>query len=390
LRNIDDLDSCGNGDSWCLDRARDLLGQIRSRCAAPVVVGGPAFSLMPERLMTYLGADYGIVGESETSFPDLLAALERGEKPPALSMSRTFLAGDNFACPLHEKELVNYYLVHSGMLSLQSKRGCSFHCSYCSYRHLEGGCLRTRDPRSVVDEIREMQKNFGIKTFFFADAIFNDSEKHYLQLVEEMLRQNLDIRWCAFFRPQHLPREELSLLKRAGLYALEFGTDAASDTTLAGMNKNFDFAEVSAINRHCIAEELPSAHYVIFGGPGETAETVEEGLDNLNVLGNCVVFAFSGIRILPGTALFEQACLEGVLAPDEDLLYPVYYFSPKIEREWMNQRIEQAFLGRRDRIFPPERGQATLAVLQRFGHRGLLWDKLLTFRQQTDLKVLCS
>ncbi|MHB8707497.1 MAG: cobalamin-dependent protein, partial [Desulfuromonadales bacterium] len=78
LRNIDDLDSCSDSSSWCLDKVRDLLVQIRGCCAAPVVVGGPAFSLMPARLLAYLGADYGIVGEGEAAFPTLVAALERG------------------------------------------------------------------------------------------------------------------------------------------------------------------------------------------------------------------------------------------------------------------------------------------------------------------------
>lgn len=377
LRNIDDLDSCSDGSSWCLDKVRDLLVQIRGCCSAPVVVGGPAFSLMPARLLDYLGADYGIVGEGETAFPELVAALERGETPAKLFTARAFLNEDGFVRPLHDRKLVGYYLNSSGMLGVQSKRGCSHRCSYCSYSHLEGKCLRARDPRAVVEEIRLLQKDCGAEEVFFADAIFNDREKLYLPLVEEMLRQSLTIRWSAFFRPQNLPRPELALMKRAGLYALEFGTDAASDTTLAGMQKDFSFAEVAAVNRACLAEELPCAHYVIFGGPGETDATVEEGFRNLEDLGHCVVFAFSGIRLLPGTALLKQACAEGVVKPDVDLLHPGYYFSPSVERDAMNRRIELAFQGRRNRIFPPERGLAKLAVLRRFGQRGLLWDRLL-------------
>lgn len=381
LRNIDDLDSCSDGGSWCLDRVRELLLRIRGCCAVPVVVGGPAFSLMPERMLAYLGADYGIVGEGEAAFPSLVAALERGESPPPITRSEAFLDRRYFADPLHDRALVEYYLDRSGMLGLQSKRGCPHRCSYCSYNRLEGGILRARDSRAVAEEIRRLQRDFGVGTFFFTDAIFNDRDKLYLQLAEELLRQSLPIRWCAFFRPRNLPRQELALLKRAGLYALEFGTDAASDATLAGMCKDFDFAEVATINRDCIAEELPCAHYVIFGGPGETGESVEEGLANLEALGRCMVFAFSGIRLLPGTPLLRQACVEGVVTPDIDLLRPVYYFSPGVERTWMNQRIEQAFRGRRDRIFPPARGLAKLAVLKRFGQRGLLWDRLLATGQ---------
>lgn len=385
LRNIDDLNSCSDGSSWCLDKVRDLLAQIRVGCAAPVVVGGPAFSLMAERLLAYLGADYGIVGEGETAFPALVAALERGETPAKLFSARAFLGEDGFVSPLHDRKLAGYYLNSAGMLGVQSKRGCPHRCNYCSYGHLEGKCLRARDPRAVVEEIRLLQQDCGAQEVFFVDAIFNDRDKLYLPLVEEILRQSLTIRWSAFFRPQNLPRSELALMKRAGLYALEFGTDATSDPTLAGMQKDFSFIEVAAINRACLAEELPCAHYVIFGGPGETDASVEEGLRNLETLEHSVVFAFSGIRLLPGTPLLKQACAEGVVKPNVDLLHPVYYFSPTVSRGAMNRRIEQAFRGRRNRIFPPERGLAKLAVLRRFGQRGLLWDRLLVSDQSVGV-----
>ena len=52
-------------------------------------------------------------------------------------------------------------------------------------------------------------------------------------------------------------------------------TDAASDTTMAGLGKGFTFADVEAVNRACVAEQLPCAHFVIFGGPGETEATVQ-------------------------------------------------------------------------------------------------------------------
>ena len=41
--------------------------------------------------------------------------------------------------------------------------------------------------------------------------------------------------------------------------------------------------------------------------------------------------------------------------------------------------IADSFRGRRDRIFPPGEGQKRLAVMHRFGYRGLLWDHLIRF-----------
>jgi hypothetical protein len=118
----------------------------------------------------------------------------------------------------------------------------------------------------------------------------------------------------------------------------------------------------------------------MFGGPGETIGTVTEGLANLQRLEHTVAFAYSGIRILPGTDLHRQAIAEGILSPAASLLEPVYYFSPQIDADAMNGMITDAFRGRRDRIFPPSEGQKRLEVMHNFGYRGLLWNHLVRFR----------
>jgi hypothetical protein len=45
----------------------------------------------------------------------------------------------------------------------------------------------------------------------------------------------------------------------------------------------------------------------------------------------------------------------------------------------MNEKIELAFNGRRDRVFPPSEGQFRMAAINRFGYRSLMWDKLIHF-----------
>ena len=163
---------------------------------------------------------------------------------------------------------------------------------------------------------------------------------------------------------------------------MELGTDAASDTTLRSLGKNFTFADALSVNRACVAEKLPCAHFVMFGGPGETMETVAEGLANLRQLEHTVVFAFSGIRILPGTPLLTQALKDGLLADGASLREPVYYLSPQVDATLMNEMIANAFRGHRNRVFPPSEGQKRLSIMHRFGYRGLLWDTLIQFPKE--------
>jgi lipid biosynthesis B12-binding/radical SAM protein len=381
LRNIDNCDSMDPHGYTGI--AKRLVDAVRRASPAPVILGGAGFSLMPEEMLAFIGADYGIVGEGERLVRDLIRDLSNGERPasPLLRNERP-LSGGEIPSPLYQGELTGYYMERSGMCNLQTKRGCPYRCTYCTYPALEGNRFRFREPGAVADDIERAGTDLGVDRFFVTDSIFNDREGHYLSFAEEILRRGLTVRWCCYIRPEGIGRKEIALLKRAGMSAAELGTDAASNVTLASLGKGFGFEQVLEVNRSFNAERVPCAHFVMFGGPGETAETVSEGLANIEKLENTVVFACSGIRILPGTALHARAVAEGLLSADSPLLEPVYYRSTGIDPEEMERRIAAAFHGARGRYFPPSEGLERLQVMYNFGYRGLLWDQLIRYPKE--------
>lgn len=382
LRNIDNVDSLTVGSHWALSGVRDVVALVRSELDVPVIMGGPGFSLMPEEILSYTGADYGVVGEGEAATCELLAMLAHGQTPPRVMRGHTRMPGELIGAAMHDPAIFAHYLRESGVAGIQTKRGCPKTCSYCTYPALEGRSIRAREPGAVVDDILRMTAEHDVHELFFTDAVFNDHEGHWLLLAEEMVRRGVSVPWTGFFQPGELYRDELRLCVRAGLKAVELGTDAATDATLRGICKDFDFATAERVSNLCLSERIPCAHFVIFGGPGETAATITEGLHNMERLGDAVVCAFLGIRVYPGTALFRQAVREGSLPSDASCLQPSYYFSPDIDPAEAQERIALAFRGRRDRLFPPSKGQEQMAVMRRFGKRGILWDTLIRFPQQ--------
>jgi lipid biosynthesis B12-binding/radical SAM protein len=380
IRNLDNCDSL-NPVGYPAVAGR-LAAAARSACAAPLIVGGPAFSIMPELLLELTGADHGVVGEGERALCRLIDDLAAGRGGPRIVKDDRLLAGADMPSPSFSRELVDHYVACSGMVNLQTKRGCPHGCVYCSYPALEGTGWRCRDPREVADDIERLRADHGVGRVFFTDSVFNDEAGHFLQVAEEIVRRALDVRFSCYMRPQGIRRPDLALLKRAGLYAAELGTDAACDAALRGLGKGFTFGDALEANRAFVAERIPCAHFVMFGGPGETPETVAEGLSNLDRLENTVVFAYAGISILPGTALFERAVREGVIEGAGSLRRPAYYVSPGIDPAALAAMIARSFQGRRDRIFPPSEGQRKLEVLHRFGYRGLLWDTLIRFPKE--------
>jgi len=380
VRNIDNVDSLSHDVSWCLYNEKHLVSIIRQCTNAPIILGGAAFSALPEEILDYAGADYGVVGEGERVICDLIDTLENGHSTPKiLHASGTPLNGVEMCSPLWKKDLIEFYITQSGMVNLQTKRGCPYNCSYCIYPSLEGKRFRFREPEAVIDDLERLQAIYNVDTVFFTDSVFNDPDNHYLELAEKIILSGLKIRWAGYFRPKGIGFNELLQLKRSGLYAMEVGTDAGCDETLSSLKKGFHFKDVIEFNSACVKAEIPNAHFFIFGGPGETEKTLNEGLKNIGLLKKSVVFAYSGARILPGTDLYCRAITEGLLSEKTSLLRPVYYFSPYIDIETMNRTIKKESTDHRGFIFPPDKGKMMISAMNTLGQKGLLWDKMISF-----------
>src|ERR1035441_3360900 len=60
---------------------KELAGIVRQHFKGPLIFGGSGFSVASSGWMQRLDADYGIIGEGERTFPELLGRLEAGQSP---------------------------------------------------------------------------------------------------------------------------------------------------------------------------------------------------------------------------------------------------------------------------------------------------------------------
>ena len=72
------------------------------------------------------------------------------------------------------------------MGNIQTKRGCSFKCIYCTYPVIEGKKVRLRNPTLVCDEIEVMLEQ-GIDNIFFVDNTFNYPVDHAMKICLEII-----------------------------------------------------------------------------------------------------------------------------------------------------------------------------------------------------------
>jgi radical SAM superfamily enzyme YgiQ (UPF0313 family) len=338
VRNIDDVIICKRETFF--DNLSWLGATIRRKIKCPVVVGGSGFSIFPRQLLELSGADYGICGEGETGFVCLLAALsnsrgfsgipglvyrENGNlviNPPAVSPgTRPLEDGDR------PTSIAEYYLRASGMMNVQTQRGCACHCCYCTYPVIEGSRHRHHSAESVADEFAQLQR-LGAHYAFIVDSVFNSSIRHVTEICEAILRRGVKLSWACFLRPQGLTLEMMKLMKRAGLAHIEFGSDSFSDEVLAAYQKGFTFDDILHSSELASQENIDFCHFLISGGPGETMETLRRGFEASLRIRNAVMMAVVGMRIYPGTPLSQQALTEGCIGRDSDLLRPTYYLAP--------------------------------------------------------------
>jgi len=374
IRNLDTVDS--SDPASFVHTAQKTIRFIRKYSKSPIVVGGPAFSIFPNEMFSYLKPDFGIVGEGEILLPQLATLIEKNQ-----SISDRILYSNPksqiWKPVFYDPHIAKYYIKHGGMLNIQTKRGCIFRCAYCSYPLLEGRQYRFRDPEEIGELVEIITKKLKAKYIFFTDSTFNDPKGRYLEIAEVLIKRKNTTPWCAFFRPKDIGKNELKTLKRAGLAAMEVGTDASSDETLEGLNKNFSMLDVFKFNDIAAELEIPCAHFIIFGGPNETKKTVEQGIKNIEKLKNSVVFAYCGIRIFPNTKVYDIALKEGIINKNNNLLPPVFYFSPYIDQKFLDQTLRNAWYGRFDRIYPCSDMLDRIKFLHQKGYIGPMWDVLV-------------
>jgi radical SAM superfamily enzyme YgiQ (UPF0313 family) len=384
IRNIDNTDTINS--RGFLAEYQNLVRQIRKNSEAKLILGGSGFTVFPVEFLQALNADYGIAGEGER-LPLLLEALQKNADvksiPGIVTKETSIITYEPWNSPINRSfdpasSHTKFYLSCGGMLNLQTKRGCPFRCSYCTYPHIEGSRMRLFPPHEIARKARELQ-DAGAKYIFITDSAFNASHNHSLQVAKEFIKARLSIPWGGFFAPTIPPIDYYKYLADAGLTHVEFGTESLSDLMLINLSKPFVAADVFRAHNQALKADLHIAHYFLLGGPGENYQTLQKTLDGVDKLEKSVFFFFCGIRIYPHTALYDIALKEGQINASQNLLQPVFYRSPHISGREIMQTVENHADGRFNWLVGAGETKATrvLPKLYDRGFTGPLWEHLI-------------
>ncbi len=391
IRNVDNVNML-HPVSY-ITEIEHLTQWIRDLTDAPIVIGGSGASLMPERILRLLKADYIVVADGEAPFTQLLAAIRDGGDTDSIPGVGRLVANEfRFTRPRltefdsRTPDLGRWidtepYQKIGSSYNIQTKRGCRQRCIYCTYNQsLEGNKLRLRSATDVVDEIEEALHKYHPAGFEFVDSVFNNPLDHSVAIMEEILRRPWKANFTAMgVHPEGLTKNYLALMWRAGFRSFMITPESASDVMLHNYKKGFTKDHVVAAAEAINTTEFAAWWFFMIGGPGETNDTLQESLDfattYLRKNGRPVTHVahfFTGVRVYPGTSLWDMALKEGFVFEQSDPLQTLWYLSEDLDLDLAVDQMTEAattcpevYLGFDERVLMFSRAAATLFSLLR-------------------------
>ena len=261
--------------SATLHEAKKILHLIeRINPKVVVVAGGPHPSGVPNETLSE-GFDAVVAGEGEYGFLNLVKNIATGKGFDRITVSSPV---DVNTLPFPARHLVNLKaytrkVVGEHVTTVITSRGCPYHCAFCE-KSVHGEGVRFRSIQSVVEEIKQVIGEHGIRNFKFEDDTFTLNRSRLYKLLDEL--EKLDIRFRCQGNARIDTYEDFVRLYKAGCRHIIFGVESGSRHILDLINKQVTVEQ----NRQAIINAKKAGLIVrvnlMIGNPGESWETVEE------------------------------------------------------------------------------------------------------------------
>jgi radical SAM superfamily enzyme YgiQ (UPF0313 family) len=308
------------------------------RPALPIVWGGIHGSLLPEQTLRSGWADIVVKGEGEETLLDLVQVLAaRG----ALAQVRGVAYLDNGRfCESPGRAFVNvddqpplsYHLINMDHyrrrlfgvdhVSFNSSRGCTFRCTFCWDPVLHGRKWRAMEPKTVLDQLKRIVRDYGIRGFLFTDDFFFLDLHRAHGVLEEIVRSGLDISISKLqIRADticRMDKEFFDLMVRAKVRRLTVGVESGSQAMLNLLKKDITVEQVIEANQRLNPYPIVPVYLFMMGLPNETPAQLAQSIAlavRLTDENPRAVKTFNIYTPYPGTELYDETVRMGLRPP---------------------------------------------------------------------------
>lgn len=259
-----------------------------------IVFGGAhACTVGPALLDSFPAVDFLVIGEGEVTFAELMSSDFRNvasipgigyrrEGKGALSSVRENIPDlDSLPFPAYHLlpdfprryNLPLFSYPKAPNTSIISSRGCPYQCSYCDRSVFSRG-FRFNSADYIVEHLRYLHRNFGIRHVFFYDDLFTFDRTRVERFCTLMEEKRLPVTYNCIARLEHVDEELLSLLKRSGCWQVNFGIESGDPDILAKHRKLYELDQVGKKLKMVKDAGMRVKGLFMMGFPGETEESI--------------------------------------------------------------------------------------------------------------------
>ncbi len=287
-------------------RIVELIRKLRPQ--VQFVVGGYDPSLAAEAYMGNTGIDFIVRGEGEITFRELLREIEGSRefsKIPGLSFRTadgwahnperavSSLDGEKILPPKRNARVLQGYTMLGRQVDvIETSRGCTFDCSFCSIIEMRGRNFHTYDLDRVIADIRDSAAH-GARAIFLVDDNITLNIQRFEALCNRIIEEKLNhIQYTVQAMTSSIANhgETIApLMRKAGFRYVFLGIENILDSDLGFLRARSKNEERN--NGHIVGNAtLKATSYIrknkmfvvgglIVGNPTDTTESIEANLE---------------------------------------------------------------------------------------------------------------
>jgi anaerobic magnesium-protoporphyrin IX monomethyl ester cyclase len=362
-----------------------LVKQVSS---APVVLGGPHPTVLPDESAAKPFVDAVVRSEGEATWSEILARVDTPPHPNPLPpgergqdgmwegiLGVTFRRADGTVVsmpdrspiPVEELDAMPFPAWHlfrlerytnlqpavdqvSGhSLPILTSRGCPYRCTYCS--QIGPRRWRARSAASVLSEWRWLVREQGAVEIGVLDDSFNINRQRVLEICQALVDEGLHhVPWIMIngIRANLADEELLGAMKRAGCIRTAFGVESGNQAILdTVVDKHLTLDQVRSAFRAARTVGLETIGFFIVGLPGETEATMDDTIRLACEL-DPLVANFSIATPFPGTQMYDTVKAQGRLLAEtwDDFVFfegKARFEMPGLPAELVERKWKEAY-----------------------------------------------
>ena len=304
------------------------------------LVGGRHATALTEQTLNVKSIDFVGIGEGEVTTYEVAKSILDNNGVDAKNIAGlAWLGSENEVCRSNRRQLLDnldelpypsYDLLpiekyrvsikwynRSPVATMVTSRGCPYKCTFCDIQTISGRSVRYRSTDNIINEIRLLVDNFGIKEILFYDDTFTLNMKRTHEICDAIIAEQLGITWCCLSRVNCIDWELLKKMKKAGCHMISYGLETGSEQMLASVDKSTTLHQAEEAIYLTKQAGIHSTGSFVFGLPGETVETMRETIEWAKKVDPTFAIFFRAIPFV-GTPLHTYLVNEGLYSNSDN------------------------------------------------------------------------